>query len=32
MTDMSSIAQDQQEVVDEFAMFSDWQARYDHRI
>lgn len=32
MTDMSSIAQDQQEVVDEFAMFSDWQDRYEHLI
>ncbi|MBK6627062.1 MAG: SufE family protein [Flavobacteriales bacterium] len=29
---MSSIAQDQQEVVDEFAMFSDWQDRYEHLI
>jgi cysteine desulfuration protein SufE len=27
-----SLAQAQQEVVDEFAMFSDWQDRYEHLI
>lgn len=27
-----TIAQAQQEVVDEFAMFSDWQDRYEHLI
>ena len=29
---MSSIAQTQQELIDEFAMFSDWQDRYEHLI
>ncbi len=29
---MTSIGQAQQEVVDEFAMFTDWQDRYEHLI
>jgi len=29
---MNSLAQAQQEVVDEFALFSDWQDRYEHLI
>ena len=29
---MNTIAQAQQEVVDEFALFSDWQDRYEHLI
>ena len=32
MTTIMSIAQAQQEVVDEFALFSDWQDRYEHLI
>ena len=29
---MNTIAQAQQEVVDEFALFTDWQDRYEHLI
>jgi cysteine desulfuration protein SufE len=29
---MTTIAQTQQELIDEFAMFSDWQDRYEHLI
>ena len=29
---MSNLAQTQQELIDEFAMFSDWQDRYEHLI
>ena len=32
MTATMTIAQAQQEVVDEFALFSDWQDRYEHLI
>lgn len=32
MSTPSTLAQAQQEVVDEFAMFSDWQDRYEHLI
>lgn len=32
MTSTMTIAQAQQEVVDEFALFSDWQDRYEHLI
>ena len=32
MNTPSTLAQAQQEVVDEFAMFSDWQDRYEHLI
>jgi cysteine desulfuration protein SufE len=32
MTTTMTIAQAQQEVVDEFALFSDWQDRYEHLI
>ena len=32
MTATLTIAQVQQEVVDEFALFSDWQDRYEHLI
>ena len=32
MTGALTITQAQQEVVDEFAMFSDWQNRYEHLI
>lgn len=32
MSTSSTLAQAQQEVVDEFAMFSDWQDRYEHLI
>ena len=32
MTTIMTLAQAQQEVVDEFAMFSDWQDRYEHLI
>jgi cysteine desulfuration protein SufE len=32
MTANKTIAQAQQEVVDEFALFSDWQDRYEHLI
>ncbi|MBP6310653.1 MAG: SufE family protein [Flavobacteriales bacterium] len=32
MSTTSTLAQAQQEVVDEFAMFSDWQDRYEHLI
>ena len=32
MTTSLSLTQAQQEVVDEFAMFSDWQDRYEHLI
>jgi cysteine desulfuration protein SufE len=32
MTGALTITQAQQEVVDEFAMFSDWQDRYEHLI
>ena len=32
MSTSSTLVQAQQEVVDEFAMFSDWQDRYEHLI
>ena len=32
MTPTMTIAQAQHEVVDEFALFSDWQDRYEHLI
>ena len=32
MTTKMTLAQAQQEVVDEFAMFTDWQDRYEHLI
>jgi cysteine desulfuration protein SufE len=32
MSGTMTLAQAQQEVVDEFAMFSDWQDRYEHLI
>jgi cysteine desulfuration protein SufE len=32
MTTTMTISQAQQEVVDEFAMFTDWQDRYEHLI
>lgn len=32
MSTSSTMVQAQQEVVDEFAMFSDWQDRYEHLI
>ena len=32
MTTTMTIAQTQQELVDEFAMFTDWQDRYEHLI
>jgi cysteine desulfuration protein SufE len=32
MTSTSTLAQTQQELIDEFAMFSDWQDRYEHLI
>jgi cysteine desulfuration protein SufE len=32
MTSAASIAQTQQELISEFAMFSDWQDRYEHLI
>jgi len=32
MTTTSTLAQTQQELIDEFAMFSDWQGRYEHLI
>ena len=32
MTTTSTLAQTQQELIDEFAMFSDWQDRYEHLI
>lgn len=32
MTATMTIAQTQQELIDEFAMFSDWQDRYEHLI
>jgi cysteine desulfuration protein SufE len=32
MTTNSTLTQAQQEVVDEFALFSDWQDRYEHLI
>lgn len=32
MSTTTTLAQAQQEVVDEFAMFSDWQDRYEHLI
>ena len=32
MTATLTLTQAQQEVVDEFAMFSDWQDRYEHLI
>jgi cysteine desulfuration protein SufE len=32
MSTMMTLSQAQQEVVDEFAMFSDWQDRYEHLI
>lgn len=32
MTALNSITQTQQELIDEFAMFSDWQDRYEHLI
>ena len=32
MTKQHPIAQTQQELIDEFAMFSDWQDRYEHLI
>ncbi len=32
MTNASTLTQTQQELIDEFAMFSDWQDRYEHLI
>lgn len=32
MTPVAALAQVQQDLVDEFAMFSDWQDRYEHLI
>ena len=32
MTSPLSLAQTQQELIDEFAMFTDWQDRYEHLI
>jgi cysteine desulfuration protein SufE len=32
MSTPSTLVQAQQEVVDEFALFSDWQDRYEHLI
>ncbi|HRH38725.1 MAG TPA: SufE family protein [Flavobacteriales bacterium] len=32
MTASPSLAQTQQELIDEFAMFTDWQDRYEHLI
>ena len=32
MTTTMTLAQTQQELIDEFAMFSDWQDRYEHLI
>ena len=32
MTTTMSLAQTQQELIDEFALFSDWQDRYEHLI
>ena len=32
MSTTMTLAQAQQEVVDEFAMFTDWQDRYEHLI
>ncbi len=32
MSNATTLAQTQQELIDEFAMFSDWQDRYEHLI
>ncbi|WKZ65728.1 MAG: SufE family protein [Flavobacteriales bacterium] len=32
MTNASTLTQTQQELIDEFAMFTDWQDRYEHLI
>lgn len=32
MTSATSLTQTQQELIDEFAMFTDWQDRYEHLI
>ncbi len=32
MTTIMTLAQTQQDLIDEFAMFSDWQDRYEHLI